>query len=58
MTFDEWMTEKYGGVIVAPKGGFQVDDLYDAWLAGRGAETDYLGRGAETDYLGRGGSFK
>ena len=49
MTFDEYMTEKYGGVIVAPKGGFQVDDLYDAWLAGRDAETDYLARG---------GSFK
>jgi hypothetical protein len=32
--FVAYMTHKFGGVIVAPKVGFQVDDLRDAFLAG------------------------
>jgi hypothetical protein len=40
--FAAYMNHKFGGVIVAPKGGFQVDDLRDAFLAGwEGAILDH-----------------
>ncbi len=32
--FEDYMTAKYGGIIVAPKGGFQADDLSEAFMAG------------------------
>ncbi len=32
--FGDYMGAKYGGIIVAPKGGFQTDDLHEAFLAG------------------------
>ena len=34
--YRQWMDQRYGGQIVAPKGGWQADDLKEVWLAGYG----------------------